>query len=138
MCVIGTESYAAETHLPSMVEAAVNLARSTSLDYSCHPAQGRLLSLLAHGRPGGLIGETGTGCGVGLAWMLSSADPSTRLVSSLSNHNKCCVQEDRSSSMTGLPGTYGRRVNRVSSRTHDFTGSNTPICTPLRYGSYLR
>ena len=81
MCVIGTASYDAETGLPNLVEAAVNLARSMNFDYSCHPAQGRLLSLLAHGRPGGVIGETGTGCGVGLAWMLSDADPSTHLVS---------------------------------------------------------
>ncbi|MEX0666660.1 MAG: class I SAM-dependent methyltransferase [Acidimicrobiia bacterium] len=37
--------------------------------------------MLAAGRPGGVIGETGTGCGVGLAWMLSSVDQRARLVS---------------------------------------------------------
>jgi predicted O-methyltransferase YrrM len=52
-----------------------------NFELSCHPLQGRLLSLLTRGRPGALIGETGTGCGVGLAWMLSAADPSTQLVS---------------------------------------------------------
>jgi hypothetical protein len=67
--------------LPEVVERAVDLARSMNLDFSCHPAQGRLLALLAGGRPGSVIGETGTGCGVGVAWMLSAADPSTRLVS---------------------------------------------------------
>jgi predicted O-methyltransferase YrrM len=50
-------------------------------ELSCHVRQGRLLSILAGGRPGGLIGETGTGCGVGLAWMLSSSDAGTQLVS---------------------------------------------------------
>lgn len=31
--------------------------------------------------PGGVIGETGTRCGVGLAWLASAAGPGTRLVS---------------------------------------------------------
>ena len=30
---------------------------------------------------GGRIGETGTGCGVGLAWMLDATDESTSIVS---------------------------------------------------------
>ena len=81
MCVIGTASYDAETDLPPLVERAVELAQSMNFPYSCHPAQGRLLALLARGRPASLIGEIGTGCGVGLAWMLSAADPATRLVS---------------------------------------------------------
>ncbi|HEY6318866.1 MAG TPA: hypothetical protein VI462_13405 [Acidimicrobiia bacterium] len=79
MCLTGTASYDGETGLPGLVERAVELARSTRFPFSCHPAQGRLLALLAHGRPGALIGEPGTGCGVGLAWMLSAADPTTRL-----------------------------------------------------------
>jgi predicted O-methyltransferase YrrM len=81
VCLTGTASYDGERGLPALVERAVELARSMRFPYSCHPAQGRLLALLAQGRPGGLIGETGTGCGVGLAWMLSAADPTTRLVS---------------------------------------------------------
>jgi predicted O-methyltransferase YrrM len=81
MCVIGTASYEGEGDLPELVERAVELARSMSFAFSCHPAQGRLLALMAQGRPGSLIGETGTGCGVGLAWMVSAADPDTRLVS---------------------------------------------------------
>jgi predicted O-methyltransferase YrrM len=81
MCLVGTESYEGEINLPSLVERAVDLARSTNFAFSCHPSQGRLLALMTQGRPGGLIGETGTGCGVGLAWMLSAADPSTQLVS---------------------------------------------------------
>jgi predicted O-methyltransferase YrrM len=46
---------------------------------SCRPEQGRLLFALASGAE--LIGETGTGCGVGLAWLASGARPGTRLVS---------------------------------------------------------
>jgi predicted O-methyltransferase YrrM len=81
MCVIGTASYDDATGLPNLVERAVELARTMKFPYSCHPAQGRLLAVIARGRPDSLIGETGTGCGVGLAWMLSAADPATRLVS---------------------------------------------------------
>jgi predicted O-methyltransferase YrrM len=39
------------------------------------------LWLLAHGWTGRRIGETGTGCGVGLAWMLDATDDSTSFVS---------------------------------------------------------
>lgn len=81
MCVIGTASYDGELGLPELVGRAVDLARSMRFPLSCHAAQGRMLALMAHGRPGSLIGETGTGCGVGLAWMLSASDPDTRLVS---------------------------------------------------------
>ena len=57
------------------------LARSSGFALSCHVRQGQLLALLARGYPGGLIGETGTGCGVGVAWMLSASDASARLIS---------------------------------------------------------
>jgi predicted O-methyltransferase YrrM len=50
-------------------------------DNSCAPEQGRLLSVLAAGRSGARIGETGTGCGVGLAWMIEATDPDTSFVS---------------------------------------------------------
>ena len=66
---------------PESRRACSRAARSMSFPFSCHPAQGRLLALMAQGRPGGLIGETGIGCGVGVAWMLSAADSTTRLVS---------------------------------------------------------
>jgi predicted O-methyltransferase YrrM len=41
-----------------------------------------------------LIGETGTGCGVGLAWMLSAADPSTRLVSVEADLERAAAVQD--------------------------------------------
>jgi predicted O-methyltransferase YrrM len=67
--------------LPPLVARAVELARRLSFGSSCRPEQGRLLQLLARARTGGVIGETGTGCGVGLAWMLSGAGPGTKLIS---------------------------------------------------------
>ena len=81
MAVGGNTAYAGITDLPPLVRAAVELAASQGFDYSCDPAQGKLLSVLARGHTGGRIGETGTGCGVGLAWMLDATDESTSIVS---------------------------------------------------------
>ena len=57
------------------------MAHLVGFTNACLPEQGRLLEVLARGRGGGWIGETGTGCGVGLAWMASAAGAATRLVS---------------------------------------------------------
>ncbi|NBH11080.1 SAM-dependent methyltransferase [Amycolatopsis sp. SID8362] len=56
-------------------------ARHAGFDRSCLPEQGRLLRLLAGGVHGGAIGETGTGFGVGLAWLAAGAGPGTTVVS---------------------------------------------------------
>lgn len=81
MAVGGNTAYAGERDLPDLVRAAVALAQQLDFDHSCAPEQGRLLSVLARGWAGGLIGETGTGCGVGLAWMTDATDSRTSLVS---------------------------------------------------------
>ena len=81
MTLGGTATYHGRTDLPPLVAAAAELAERTGFDLSCLPAHGRLLSVLAAGRPGGRIGETGTGCGVGLAWLATAAEPTTTLVS---------------------------------------------------------
>ena len=75
----GTAAYDGLTDLPPLVERAVDLARRLGFANSCRPEHGRLLHALAAGA--GTIGETGTGCGVGLAWLASGARPGTRLVS---------------------------------------------------------
>jgi hypothetical protein len=75
----GTAAYDGLTDLPPLVQRAVDLARRLGFAYSCRPEHGRLLRALAAGA--GAIGETGTGCGVGLAWLASGARPGTRLVS---------------------------------------------------------
>ena len=55
-------------HRPApLVERAVDLARRLGFANSCRPEHGRLLRALAAGA--GTIGETGTGCGAGLAWL---------------------------------------------------------------------
>jgi predicted O-methyltransferase YrrM len=77
----GNTSYDGDDDLPPLVRAAVELAASQGFDHSCAPAQGRLLALLAAARPGQRVGETGTGCGVGLAWMIGAGDASSSFVS---------------------------------------------------------
>jgi predicted O-methyltransferase YrrM len=72
-------AYARLRDLPPLVAQAVDLARRTGFENSCRPEYGRLLMALAGGAE--VIGETGTGCGVGLAWLASGARPGTRLVS---------------------------------------------------------
>jgi predicted O-methyltransferase YrrM len=77
----GTDSYRDVTDLPPLVARAVSVARQAGFRHSCLPSHGRLLQLLAGGIGVGVIGETGTGCGVGLAWLASGARPGVRLVS---------------------------------------------------------
>lgn len=76
-----TAQYAGLTDLPPLVARAVALANELDFISCCFPEQGRLLQVLARGRAGGVIGETGTGCGAGLAWMASAVGPDTRLIS---------------------------------------------------------
>jgi predicted O-methyltransferase YrrM len=65
--------------LPPLVERAARTARHLGFPHSCRPEQGRLLRALAAGAP--RIGETGTGCGVGLAWLVSGMRPGATAVS---------------------------------------------------------
>jgi predicted O-methyltransferase YrrM len=81
MTVGGNTAYAGMADLPPLVRAAIEVASRQGFDHSCAPEQGRLLSVLARGRTGQRIGETGTGCGVGLAWMIDATDESTSFVS---------------------------------------------------------
>ncbi|MFR9798255.1 O-methyltransferase [Streptomyces sp. MS06] len=80
MSLSGTDAHAAAGPLPPLVRRAVAAARRHGFPHSCRPEQGRLLLALAGGARGA-VGETGTGCGVGLAWLASGARPGVRLVS---------------------------------------------------------
>lgn len=81
MSIRGTTAHRGVDDLPPLVASAVAVAAALDFDNSCLPAQGRLLRVLAGGIGAGTIGETGTGCGVGLAWLASGAGPAVRLVS---------------------------------------------------------
>jgi len=48
---------------------------------ACIPQVGRLLQVLAGGKPGGRIGEQGTGAGVGTAWLASGLCGGAHLIS---------------------------------------------------------
>ncbi|MGW9211413.1 O-methyltransferase [Embleya sp. NPDC055664] len=80
MSLTGTDAYRDADALPPLVRRAVEAARRHGFAFSCRPEQGRLLQVLAAGATH-RIGETGTGYGVGLAWLASGALPGTRLVS---------------------------------------------------------
>ncbi|MEV5958609.1 class I SAM-dependent methyltransferase [Streptomyces sp. NPDC051987] len=80
MTLHGTDAYSGLPGLPPLVRRALGVARVQGFPYSCRPEQGRLLQVLAGG-VGGRIGETGTGVGVGLAWLASGARDGVRLFS---------------------------------------------------------
>ena len=48
---------------------------------ACIPQVGKLLQVLASGKPDGLIGEQGTGAGVGTAWLATGLRNDARLIS---------------------------------------------------------
>ena len=48
---------------------------------ACIPQVGRMLQVLTSGKPGGRIGEQGTGAGVGTAWLASGLRNSAHLIS---------------------------------------------------------
>lgn len=58
--------------VPPLVAAAEMRAVEHGFNHSCHRGVGELLTVLATTTPaGGCILELGTGCGVGLAWILT-------------------------------------------------------------------
>jgi predicted O-methyltransferase YrrM len=72
--------YHALTATPALVQRALALAKRQQFASSCTPEVGRLLATLAAHVHHGIIGEIGTGCGVGTAWLASALAPTTRLV----------------------------------------------------------
>lgn len=80
MALTGTDAYTGVEGLPALVSDALAAARAHRFRHSCRPEQGRLLQALAGGARV-RIGETGTGLGVGLAWLASGAAPGVRLYS---------------------------------------------------------
>ena len=74
----GLPRYDAAGELPPLVLAAVQASRDTGCERACIPELGRLLRVLAAGRA--RIGETGTACGVGAAWIASGTSPGASVV----------------------------------------------------------
>ena len=71
--------------LPQLVSRAYDTARAVGFGAdggvsSCLPGIGRILAVLAAGRPGGRLAEIGTGVGAGSAWLASGMDADATLV----------------------------------------------------------
>lgn len=66
--------------VPPKVTAAQRSAAEAGFTKSCTPEVGRLLSAIAATKPTGVIAESGTGVGVGTAWLHSGLRPGARLV----------------------------------------------------------
>lgn len=75
------QTFVERHHVPERVRQAIALAEEFDFELSTHPHTGRLLAALAGGVVAGRIGETGTGTGVGLAWMHDAVDDDTELFS---------------------------------------------------------
>lgn len=68
-----------ERGVPSRVLAAERTAAEVGFKKSCIPEVGRLLQLAAAAKPHGILAESGTGSGVGTAWLHSALGPAARL-----------------------------------------------------------
>jgi predicted O-methyltransferase YrrM len=72
--------YRATTEIPALVQQAKTLTRRMRFQLSCADEVGRLLHVLAGQVTTGTVGEIGTGCGEGSAWMISALAPSVRFI----------------------------------------------------------
>lgn len=76
-----TTAYRATTGAPPLVRQAQALARAAGFTQSCTDETGRLLRLLSSQvHSNRTIGEIGTGCGVGAAWIVSGLAPGVRFL----------------------------------------------------------
>ncbi|MGW2375779.1 O-methyltransferase [Kitasatospora sp. NPDC001683] len=69
-----------ERGVPAGVLAAERVAARLGFGKSCTREVGRLLAFAAAAKPGGTVAESGTGAGVGTAWLCSGLGPGARLV----------------------------------------------------------
>jgi predicted O-methyltransferase YrrM len=80
--------------LPPLVERALALAERTGFPRSCSVEAGRLLQVLAGQRGLERVGEIGTGCGVGSAWILSALDPEVAFVTVELDEDRAAAARD--------------------------------------------
>ncbi|GAA2284062.1 class I SAM-dependent methyltransferase [Streptomyces hawaiiensis] len=69
-----------ERDVPARVLAAERIAVEAGFTKSCVREVGRLLRTAAAAKPGGVVAESGTGSGVGTAWLHSGLGDGARLV----------------------------------------------------------
>ncbi|GAA2050800.1 class I SAM-dependent methyltransferase [Catenulispora yoronensis] len=75
-----TEPARSERPLPERVAAAHRQAEESGFTWSCIPEVGRLLTLATAAKPAGIIAESGTGVGVGTAWLQAGLGAEARLL----------------------------------------------------------
>ncbi|MGH2377228.1 MAG: O-methyltransferase [Candidatus Limnocylindria bacterium] len=90
----GLPEYEPLGDFPDLVAGAVRASRTVGFDKACLPEVGRLLHLLAASRTGIRIGETGTACGVGTAWLASAMDTASRLVTVEADPERAAIAKD--------------------------------------------
>jgi predicted O-methyltransferase YrrM len=83
----------APPELPPLVSAALSLSGRRGFVSSTRNETGRLLAALAASRTG-ILGEIGTGCGVGSAWLRSGAAEGARIVTAESDPELAKVVAD--------------------------------------------
>ncbi|WP_240108243.1 class I SAM-dependent methyltransferase [Streptomyces sp. MUM 203J] len=80
----------AERTVPPRVAAAERRAAEAGFTKSCTREVGRLLSLAAAAKPHGVIAESGTGAGVGTAWLHNGLGADARLATVERNKDLAC------------------------------------------------
>lgn len=73
-------TYRATSDVPPLVRQATALAARLAFTHSCTPEVGRFLAVLAAGVGAEVVGEIGSGCGVGAAWIVSALPPAATFV----------------------------------------------------------
>ncbi|QNE17656.1 cytidine deaminase [Kribbella qitaiheensis] len=79
-----SQPVSAPPELPPLVSAALSLSGRRGFVSATRNETGRLLATLAASRTG-TLGEVGTGCGVGSAWLRSGATDDTKIVTAESD-----------------------------------------------------
>lgn len=79
-----SQAVSAPPELPPLVSAALSLSGRRGFVSATRNETGRLLATLAASRRG-ILGELGTGCGVGSAWLRSGAAEGTNIVTAESD-----------------------------------------------------
>ncbi|HEU4945513.1 MAG TPA: class I SAM-dependent methyltransferase [Kribbella sp.] len=83
----------APPELPPLVSAALSLSGRIGFVSSTRNETGRLLATLAASRRG-ILGEVGTGCGVGSAWLRSGAAEGSKIVTAESDPKRAQAVAD--------------------------------------------
>lgn len=86
--------YRATTEIPPLVQRAMERARALGFESSSTVEVGRLLRLLASQVRQGVVGEIGTGVGVGAAWMASGLASGVSLVTVEVDPGRAAVARD--------------------------------------------